>query len=111
MRRTGDFRTTNDLSVSSFGPDSPYHQHQSRGLTWDLGWGPDVAAMTLGGTSARSRITRSRMRAGFCWPRRRWARHTFGEPRGIAVIHWIIPQEDLAEKRFDRVEAVKAQVH
>jgi hypothetical protein len=100
-----------DLSVSSFGPDSPYHQHNLGGLTWDLGWGPDVAAMTLGGYVSKIQDNPLPDESWVLLAETSVGEDTFGEPRGIAVIHWIIPQEDLAEKRFDRLEAVKAQVH
>ena len=93
-------------------PGQPLPPAPSRGTWVGSGGPPDTGKMTLGGyvtkiqddprPDDKSRVLLAETSVG---------EDTFGEWRGFAIIHWIIPQEDLAEKRFDRVEAVKAQVH
>jgi hypothetical protein len=99
------------VPLSSFAPDSLFHQHHLGGLGWEVGCRLDTGEMTLGGYVTKVQDDPRRDESWVLLAETSVGEDTFGEPRGFAIIHWIIPQEDLAEKRFDRVEAVKAQVH
>lgn len=96
-----------DVSVRSFGDDSPYHQYELGKLWWDLGSTLDAGEMTLGGYYTKLQDDPRGDESWILLAETSVNEDTFGDEGGCSIIYWVIPHTDLVERRFDRTEIVK----